>query len=139
MGTKTIQQLTLRSNVDDTVNFPVDDGVQTYRVTAAQMFAYLWPQWFTITNIAAAGTALTSASRVVFLDPSSASFTQLLPALSLVATNFVVILKNVSAGANNVTLDANGSETIDGALTIALESYESVTLIKQSSTNWSIL
>ncbi len=37
MADKKITELTLRSNVNEDVNFPVDDGTQTYRVTADQV------------------------------------------------------------------------------------------------------
>lgn len=41
MGQKTISELQLRDNVTDEVNFSVDDTVQSYRVTAAQIKAYI--------------------------------------------------------------------------------------------------
>lgn len=41
MADKKITDLTLRSNVSDDVNFPVDDGVQTYRVTGPQLQTYI--------------------------------------------------------------------------------------------------
>lgn len=37
MATKTISELQLRSSVTSGVNFPTDDGIQTYRVTAEQL------------------------------------------------------------------------------------------------------
>ncbi len=40
---KRITELQLRDNVDDDVNFPVDDGTQTYRVTAPQLVDYILP------------------------------------------------------------------------------------------------
>ncbi len=43
MAQKIITDLTLRGSVEDTVNFPVDDTIQTYRVTAAQIKAYILP------------------------------------------------------------------------------------------------
>ena len=41
MSDKKITELQLRSNVNDDVNFPADDGIQTYRVTAPQLEAYI--------------------------------------------------------------------------------------------------
>lgn len=41
MATKRISELTLRSDVDDTCNIPVDDTLQSYRVTALQVYNYL--------------------------------------------------------------------------------------------------
>lgn len=41
MATKRISELTLRSDVDDTCNLPVDDTLQSYRVTALQVYNYV--------------------------------------------------------------------------------------------------
>lgn len=41
MADKEISDLQLRSEVTDDVNFPVDDGIQTYRVTALQNVNYI--------------------------------------------------------------------------------------------------
>ncbi len=41
MADKKITELQLRDNVSDDVNFPSDDGIQSYRVTAAQMKTYI--------------------------------------------------------------------------------------------------
>lgn len=41
MADKKITELQLRDNVTDDVNFPSDDGIQSYRVTAAQIKAYI--------------------------------------------------------------------------------------------------
>ena len=41
MADKKITELQLRDNVSDDVNFPVDDGIQSYRVTAAQIKTYV--------------------------------------------------------------------------------------------------
>ncbi len=41
MADKKITDLQLRSDVDDDVNFPIDDTIQTYRVTAPQVKAYV--------------------------------------------------------------------------------------------------
>lgn len=44
MADKKITDLQLRSSITDDVNFPGDDGIQTYRMTAAQLFAYIRSQ-----------------------------------------------------------------------------------------------
>lgn len=41
MGTKTIPQLTLRSDFDEDCEFPVDDGTQTWKVNQAMVMAAL--------------------------------------------------------------------------------------------------
>lgn len=44
MAQKKISELTLRDDVDSSVNFPVDDGIQSYRVTAAQLKTFMQEQ-----------------------------------------------------------------------------------------------
>lgn len=41
MADKKITDLQLRSEVTDEVNFPIDDGIQSYRVTGAQIESYV--------------------------------------------------------------------------------------------------
>jgi hypothetical protein len=47
-----------------------------------------------------------------------------------------IVVKMTTAATNNITVDANASETIDGALTLVLNTdYECVTLVSDG-TNW---
>lgn len=43
MADKKITELQLRTNVTSEVNFPTDDTIQSYRVTAAQIRTYVYP------------------------------------------------------------------------------------------------
>lgn len=66
MADKKITELTLRSNVSDDVNFPVDDGIQSYRVTAAQAKTYMFNTqsfWLPFTTIGDLLYATTSGVR----------------------------------------------------------------------------
>lgn len=68
MATKTIPQLTLRSSITDACMYEIDDGIQSYRVTALQLVAYLQtqPTWVTTAMLDAAGvTAAKLASDAV--------------------------------------------------------------------------
>lgn len=70
-------------------------------------------------------------------DATSAGFTLGLHAAAVVGT--IVRIKKVDSSANIVTVDANASETIDGALTYPLATqYEELTLVRVSSTAWEI-
>ena len=64
MAQKKITDLPLRSDIDLDVNFPVDDGIQSYRVTAAQFLAFLTanPSYL---PLAAKGDLITSTGLVV--------------------------------------------------------------------------
>ena len=92
MGQKKITDLTLRSSFDATCNFPIDDTAQTWRVTGAQVLAFLLgtdltnyvkaqipptTQSYDITNLtlttAVGGNALTiSVKTKAGTDPSAA-------------------------------------------------------------------
>lgn len=75
----------------------------------------------------------------VILMNISTSKTVTLPAASTVSRKIFNIKKIDSSLSNIVTIDANGSETIDGALTITLATqFESVVLYCDGS-NWQIL
>ncbi len=141
MASKTIAALTLRGDADATLSFPVDDGIQTYRVTMPQIWTYLSTLIYTARTISAASNALVSTDRIVFLDPTSAGFTQLLPAVAGFPVGFTVILKNIATNGNVVTLDADSTELIDNAQTLDLQSdptMEGVTLYN-NGTKWLIL
>ena len=74
----------------------------------------------------------TVSSKFTTLDSVSAAFTATLPALSGVDAGSLYILKDKkgNCGTNNVTIAANGSDTIDGAASILLESdYAAVSLV----------
>lgn len=137
MADKKITDLQLISALSDTVNVPGDDTIQTYRFTMLQVAKYLNQT----RTISAAATSINTTDRIVFLDPTSAGFTQSLPAVASFPTNVPLTLKNIATNGNEVTLDGNSSELIDNALTLVLGSdpvMESVTLINNGS-KWLIL
>jgi hypothetical protein len=141
MGQKKITDLQLRDNVSDTVNFPVDDGIQSYRVTAPQLWDYIRPLITSSVTVSAAGTDLDETNCVVLLNPTSASFTQNLPDCATLPVDFKLVLKNIATNGNYVDLDASGSQLIDNDLTLRLNSSPSmdgVTLIN-TTTKWLII
>lgn len=71
----------------------------------------------TVTKTASA--TLTAAERLVYGDTTTGSVTLTLPAASAVAANTVVSIEK-RAAANNLVIDGNGAETIDGAATQTL-------------------
>lgn len=81
---------------------------------------------------------LTAGQYTVRMDASGANRTVTLPAASGCAGRIYVI-KKIDSSANTVTIDANSTETIDGALTQVLTTqYQSYT-IQSNGTNWDIL
>lgn len=61
MGQKKITDLQLRSSVTDGVNLPSDDGIQSYRVTAAQFWTYILGKLQSAGLLSAPGTLLAFA------------------------------------------------------------------------------
>ncbi len=73
MPNKLITDLTLRSDFDATCNVPVEDGVQTWRSTGAQILAYIKAQYLgkrTIYRAAATGTYTSSDNGSAVLSKS---------------------------------------------------------------------
>ena len=138
MGQKKITDLQLIAALSATANFVVDNGIQTYRSTANQIFDFVRSKFATIRTISAAGVSLVASDVTVLLDPTSASFTQMLPAVASLGAGTVWSFKNVASNGNAVTLDANSSELIDTAETLVLESGDAVTLFNNGS-RWIIL
>lgn len=136
MGQKKITELQLRSDVDDTCNFPIDDGIQTYRVTGLQILDYVFAVTRTIT---AGGNTLSDDDRTIFLNPTSASFTQALPACASSRVGYW-FFKNIAlpSNGNTVTLDANSTELIDDEETLVLNSYPSMdsVILFNTGTKW---
>lgn len=80
----------------------------------------------------------TDANNTVLVDASGGAFTVNLLAAATAMAGFTITIKKVDTSANTVTIDGNGSETIDGALTYVIGGiYQDVTLISDG-TNWRI-
>lgn len=90
------------------------------------------------TAFGATVTAISSNTTVTASDKNTAywasgTFTVTLPAAATAGGGFQIIFKNVGSG--TVTIDPNGSETIDGASTYALGAGESV-VVACDGTDW---
>lgn len=85
-----------------------------------------------------AAYTLTSLDYTVTGDATSAAFTLTLPT-AVGITGRIYVLKKIDSSINIVTVDADGSETIDGALTYDLtDEGESIT-IQSDGANWIII
>ena len=80
---------------------------------------------------------ITLLDNIILCDASSGAFTVTLPP----AANGKIVynIKKIDSSGNIVTIDGDGSETIDGDLTVALTAqYESIPVVSNLS-NWSVL
>jgi len=80
-------------------------------------------------------TTLGDTDYVVLANSTAGAFTVSLPAASTCPGREYCI-KRINAGANNVTIDPNGSETIDGNLTWPLASQWSFIRLISNGTAW---
>jgi len=71
-------------------------------------------------------------------DATAGNITFLLPLVSSAASR-IYVFKKTDASANTVTIDGNGSETIDGALTYVLSSQYKYVMIQCDGSKWNII
>jgi hypothetical protein len=91
-----------------------------------------------ITAVKTANYTATALDDVIPCDASGGAFTVTLPTAAS-STGKILTIKKVDASLLLVTIDGDGSETIDGETTIALNfKYESLT-IQSDGTNWHVL
>jgi hypothetical protein len=88
-------------------------------------------------TVTAAYTA-TREDHTILANATSGAFTVSLPPASTKAYPYLVI-KKVDATANAVTLDAYGSQTIDGASTISLGAQYQQVILHADATGWHLL
>lgn len=82
-------------------------------------------------------TATTSDHTIRF-DATSGNLTCPLPAAAA-CVGLVLVMKKIDGSANTVTIDANGTETIDGALTLVIASQYTSFTIQSNGTGWDII
>jgi hypothetical protein len=77
----------------------------------------------------------TAASKeLVYVNVSSAAVTISLPASHNAGEH--ICIKLVSAASNTCTIDANGSQTIDGSLTLDLTTDYEWAILRSNGSNW---
>lgn len=92
----------------------------------------------TATRAVTAATTITAADALVLVDTTSGAVTVTLPAAA-VSTGKRFTVKKTNAGANNVTLDGDGSETIDGAATLAWNTQYAAYTVQSDGSVWWIV
>jgi hypothetical protein len=83
---------------------------------------------------------LTNSERVVLADATSGAFTLTLPTAAVSAPYAIFFIKKIDSSlANIVTIDGNGSETIDGLVNITLANRGEATILQSDGANWRVL
>lgn len=144
MAQKRINDLQLRSDFDETCNIPTDDLVQTWRITGQQILDFInsdidknairkLPISTKTTTY-----AILSSDGVILANAAGGAFSVSLPAANTM-TGQVLYVKKIDSSDNAVTIDPNGSETIDGDTTLAISlQYQSRGFISDGSA-WYII
>lgn len=144
MAEKKISDLTARSDFDATCIAPVDDAVQTWRVSAVQMLAYFKTQLQnTLQLVYATKTAnypVVITDGVTEMDASGGVRTFTLPTAVGYAGK-PLTFKKTDSSFNTVQLLTTSSQTIDGKASGAIylfTQYETITVYSDGA-NWKIL
>jgi hypothetical protein len=91
-----------------------------------------------VVAVKTAAYTLTNRETVCLANATTAAFTVTLPpAAQCVGRPYII--KKTDATVNAVTVDGNGAETIDGALTRALLVQYSFIMLASDGTNWFII
>lgn len=121
-----------------TLTLPTAVPSQTKQFMVSDASGNLAFQYLEPTTAKTANYTATGVEGVILCDATAGAFTITLPAAASFA-NKTFYIKKTDAGFNAVTIDANGTETIDGALTTALSTqYESIRIVSDG-TNWHVI
>jgi hypothetical protein len=137
LGTASTQDVGTAANnvvqLDGTAKLPAVDGSQLTNLPSSG-------GGFTYQSITSASSPVSGAASYHYsADTSGGAITVNLPALSGVTAGTEIRFKLKTAG-NNLTLDGNSAETIDGSATYILSvQNQSVTCVSDGSGNWEII
>ena len=137
LGTAATQDVGTSANnvvqLDGTAKLPAVDGSQLTNLPSSG-------GGFTYQSITSASSPVSAASSYHYsADTSGGAITVNLPALSGVTAGTEIRFKLKTAG-NNLTLDGNSAETIDGSATYVLNvQNQAVTCVSDGSGNWEII
>jgi hypothetical protein len=90
------------------------------------------------TSTTTTATSITPTFSIIYCNTASNSITVNLPAAAS-SVNKIFNIKRISAGTNLVTISPNGSETIDGNLTVVLYAQWDAIRVHCDGTNWYIM
>ena len=126
--------------------------IQEPSAESTGLFPQTWIRWFDAvtsqvnakddlvqpTTTITASKTIGLLSRNVFVDATSGALTVTLPSASSAVGRYFNV-KKIDSTSNAVTVDADGSETIDGSTTASLASqYDSLSIVSDG-TEWFII
>lgn len=138
-------------DITDLVNigdFALDNSTSPYKIWRCYDNTDTAPIWYevfgeqisieTITTDETITAADLKTENVYLVDASSGAITVTLPALSTVSTAKIII-KKTDSSANIVTVDGNGSETIDGNTSLLINEQYTTLSIVYGTSEWYII
>lgn len=127
--------LRINNNGSDHVTIQNDGDVGVGTTSPVSGFDIQTSMGLSLTTITSA-TTLDNTHNVVFCNTGAYIVT--LPAAAS-NTGRVYKIKNIDTDGDDITIDGNGSETINGATTYALEDYNQEITIVSHGSNWHII
>jgi len=94
--------------------------------------------WTTLSKSADYTVTEPDRDKLIKVDATAGAITISLLTATVAGDGFQVAIKKIDSSANTVTIDANGSETIDGSLTLSLANQNDVAILTSDGTNWYI-
>lgn len=136
--------------VDGNASETIDGAATLSMTTSAQAVALICDgsNWFSFSSGGAGGAgsgvlvlesisgAATIAAATNYAVCSGTTYTVTLPSAATVGAGWVLYVKKTASG--NVTIDASGSETIDGSLTFLARIANATIQLVSDGTNWSV-
>lgn len=94
--------------------------------------------WTTLAKTANYTAVEADRDKLIVVDATAGTTTIALLAAATAGDGFQIAVKKTDASANTVVIDGNGTETIDGALTLTLSTQYSVAILTSDGSNWHI-
>lgn len=95
--------------------------------------------WQTATKTANYTVVEADRDKLFLVDATSGSLTVALLAAATAGDGFQIAVKKTDSSINTVTIDANGTETIDGNLTLTLSNQNEVAILTSNGTQWYVI
>lgn len=119
-------------------NYPISNSNFTAGVFVPLTLTNISAAAFYVANVTSSSYTLKSEDGYVRANAASNAITIALP--KAVGNGRLVTVKKIDSSGNTVTLDADGTETIDGATTKVLSSqYDSIQILDAASGKWEVV
>lgn len=95
--------------------------------------------WTTVSKTANYTVLESDRDKLILADATSGAITISLLAAATAGDGFRLAVKKTDSSGNAVTIDGSGSETVDGALTLALSNQNEVAILMCNGSNWFVV